>query len=88
MKEIRPIVNRVRVVIESKYEDGLSHRTVAERRFDGSAYTLLDVLPTFEDALRGHGFHCSTDALQIVGEDEDIVKRTAYRSSRLTSGGA
>lgn len=56
-------MNRVTVIIEADHDDEGAHRTEVSAVFDTPDYTLRQVLPVFESALRGAGFAVAHDSL-------------------------
>lgn len=69
----RDVVNRVTVRIEQCHEAALErsaaqHVTETVREFPSPDFTLVDVLDVFEDALRGAGYHCPHDSLNVEAD--------------------
>lgn len=59
-------MNRVTVIIEAEH-DGHQHRHESSGQFPSGDFNVHAVLDVFEHALRGAGYQCDMDALNIVG---------------------
>ncbi len=57
-------MNRVTVIIEAEH-DGNQHRTEVSGQFPDGDFTRDVVLSVFEDALRGAGYQCALEALNV-----------------------
>lgn len=60
-------MNRVTVIIEAEH-DGNQSRAEVSRCFSDCDYNRDEVLRVFEDALRGAGYVCEPDTLEVVPE--------------------